>query len=230
MYIFFYRQVKSWNSGLQFREATHIWNTLISSQFENISLKLRYLREKYRDFTFVKQNDKVEWFFRAWKQTKPHELLPWHLYTQKTDNRALSLKYCRTLSYIIAPQALLWECPQTVAEQVHREECRRCSISGLLMLIWRALMGHLLGASCGYRKPFRGPRSGSRSLQIRPNSVRPSPVHPSASFFFRADFGSRKWNSSRRNEKKDVQKSDIALVEWSRVSNPGQDQITVWLK
>ena len=33
-------------------------------------------------------------------------------------------------------------------------------------------MGHLLGASCGYRKTFRGPRSGSRSLQIRSNSVR----------------------------------------------------------
>ena len=31
--------------------------------------------------------------------------------------------------------------------------------------------------------------------------------------FFRADFGATKWNSSRRNEKKDVQKSDIALVE-----------------
>ena len=44
-------------------------------------------------------------------------------------------------------------------------------------------MGHLLGASCGYRKPFRGPRSGSRSLQIRPKSVRPS-GHPFASFFF----------------------------------------------
>ncbi len=39
-------------------------------------------------------------------------------------------------------------------------------------------MGHLLGASCGYRKPFRGPQSGSRSLQIRPDSVRPS-GHPS---------------------------------------------------
>ena len=35
-------------------------------------------------------------------------------------------------------------------------------------------MGPLLGASCGYRKTFRGPRSGSRSLQIRPDSVRPS--------------------------------------------------------
>ena len=44
-------------------------------------------------------------------------------------------------------------------------------------------MGHLLGASCGYRKTFRGPRSGSRSLQIRLKSVRTS-VHPSASFFF----------------------------------------------
>ena len=31
--------------------------------------------------------------------------------------------------------------------------------------------------------------------------------------FFRADSGATKWNSSRRNEKKDVQKSDIALVE-----------------
>ena len=72
-------------------------------------------------------------------------------------------------------------------------------------------MGHLLGASCGYRKTFRGPRTGSRSLQIRPDSVRPS-GHP-YEFFFRADFGSRKWNCSRRNEKKDVHKSDIALVE-----------------
>ena len=31
--------------------------------------------------------------------TKQHELLPAHLCTQKTDNRALSPKYCRTLSY-----------------------------------------------------------------------------------------------------------------------------------
>ena len=37
-------------------------------------------------------------------------------------------------------------------------------------------MGPLLGASCGYRKSFRGPRSGSRSLWIRPISVRPSGV------------------------------------------------------
>ena len=46
-------------------------------------------------------------------------------------------------------------------------------------------MGHLLGASCGYRKTFRGTRTGSRSLQIRPNSVRPS-VHPyvRTNFFF----------------------------------------------
>ena len=75
-------------------------------------------------------------------------------------------------------------------------------------------MGHVLGASCGYRKTFRGPRSGSRSLQIRPKSVRPS-GHPSVRvvFFSGADFGATKWNSSRRNEKKDVQKSDIALVE-----------------
>ena len=43
-------------------------------------------------------------------------------------------------------------------------------------------MGPLLGASCGYRKTFRGPRTGSRSLQIRPDSVRPS-VHPYEFFF-----------------------------------------------
>ena len=116
--------------------------------------------------------------------------------------------------------------PQTVAEQVHREECRRCSISGLLMLIWRALMGPLLGASCGYRKTFRGPRSGSRSLQIRPKSVRPS-GHPPVRFFFRADFGARKWNSSRGNEKKDVQKSDIALITWSRLHKTGTYQVQV---
>ena len=77
-------------------------------------------------------------------------------------------------------------------------------------------MGHLLGASCGYRKPFRGPRTGSRSLQIEPNSVRPT-IHP-YEFFFRADSGATKWNSSRRNEKKDVQKSDIALITSSRSS------------
>ena len=75
-------------------------------------------------------------------------------------------------------------------------------------------MGHILEASCGYRKPFRVPRSGSRSLQIGPESVRPS-GHP-YEFFFRADSGATKWNCSRRNVKKDVQKSDIALVEWSR--------------
>ena len=89
------------------------------------------------------------------------------------------------------------------------------------MLIWRALTGHLLGASCGYKKNFRGPQSGSRSLQIRPDSVRPS-VHPSIhpyDFFFRADSGATKWNCSRRNVKKDVQKSDIALITSSRVSS-----------
>ena len=90
------------------------------------------------------------------------------------------------------------------------KECRRCSISGLLMLIWRSLMGHFVGASCGYRKTFRGPRSGSRSLQIRPKSVRPY-IRPT-DFFFRADFGARKWNSGRRNEKKDVQKSELVTV------------------
>ena len=73
-------------------------------------------------------------------------------------------------------------------------------------------MGHLLGASCGYRKPFRVPRSGSRSLQIKPDSVRPTD-HPTVRFFFRPDSGSRKRNSSRRNVKKEVQISDIALVE-----------------
>ena len=51
----------------------------------------------------------------------------------------------------------------------------------------------------------------ARSGQIL--SARPS-VHPSIrTKFFRADSGATKWNSSRRNEKKDVQKSDIALVE-----------------
>ena len=37
-------------------------------------------------------------------------------------------------------------------------------------------------------------------------------------FFSGADFGARKWNSSRRNEKKGVQKSDIALITSSRSS------------
>ena len=97
------------------------------------------------------------------------------------------------------------------------------------MLIWRALMGHLLGASCGYRKPFKGPRSGSRSLQIRPKSVRPSvrPAIRPRRFFSGADFGSRKWNSSRRNEKKDVQKSDIALITWSRLHKTSTYQVQV---
>ena len=74
-------------------------------------------------------------------------------------------------------------------------------------------MGQLFGASCGYRKTFRGPRSGSRSLRIKPDSVRRPPAIRPRRFFSGADFGSRKWNSSRGNEKNDVQKSDIALVE-----------------
>ena len=66
-------------------------------------------------------------------------------------------------------------------------------------------MGHLLGASCGYRKPFRGPRSGSRDLQIRPDSGHPA-KRPSVTyeFFFRADSGATKWSYSRRDEKKDA--------------------------
>ncbi len=48
-------------------------------------------------------------------------------------------------------------------------------------------MGHLVGASCGYRKTFRGPRSDSRSLQIKPKSVRPA-IHPPARFFFWSRF------------------------------------------
>ena len=50
----------------------------------------------------------------------------------------------------------------------------------------------------------------SRSGQIL--CARP-PVHPSVRIFFRADSGATKWNCSRRNEKKEVKKSDIALVE-----------------
>ena len=116
---------------------------------------------------------------------------------------------------IIAPQALLWECPQTVAEQVHREECRRCSISGLLMLIWMsfrgtlwellAVTGSLLGSSEWIREP-------PDQLKICASSVHPP------RFLFWADFGATKWNSSRRNEKKNVWKSDIALITWSRSS------------
>ena len=52
--------------------------------------------------------------------------------------------------------------------------------------------------------------SAKLSLSICP-PVRPS-IHP-YEFFFRADSGATKWSSGRRNEKKDVQKSDIALVE-----------------
>ena len=86
--------------------------------------------------------------------------------------------------------------------------------------------GHVLGASYGYRKPFRSPRSGSRSLRIRPESVRTtSDVRPQR-FFSGADFGARKWNSSRRNEKKDVQKSDIALITSSRLHKTQNEYIS----
>ena len=50
----------------------------------------------------------------------------------------------------------------------------------------------------------------SRSGQIL-SDVRPA--IRSRRFFSGADFGATKWSSGRRNEKKDVQKSDIALVE-----------------
>ena len=128
----------------------------------------------------------------------------------------------------IAPQALLGECPQTVAEQVHREECRRCSISGLLMLILPSLMGHLLGASCGYRKTFRSPRSGSRSLQIRPKSVRPS-GHPAIRnvFFLEPIFVQENGILVEETRKKDVQKSDIALITWSRLHKTSTYQVQV---
>ena len=44
-------------------------------------------------------------------------------------------------------------------------------------------MGHLLGASCGYRKPFRGPRSGSGPEP--PDQLKIcAPVHPFVTFFF----------------------------------------------
>ena len=90
--------------------------------------------------------------------------------------------------------------------QVAEKECRRCSISGLLMLIWWALMGHLLGASCGYRKTFGGPRSGSRSLRIRPNSVRP-PVHPYVRIFFSSRFWSNEMElRSKKREKRRLKK------------------------
>ena len=62
-----------------------------------------------------------------------------------------------------------------------------------------AVTGSLLGV-------FEVVHGGSRSGQILC-------IRPTVRFFFRADSGATKWNSSRRNEKKDVQKSDIALVE-----------------
>ena len=75
-------------------------------------------------------------------------------------------------------------------------------------------MGHILGASCGYRKTFRGPRSGSRSLQIKPDSVRPS-VRTSdrTKFFFEPISDQENGILVEETGKKDVQKSDIALVE-----------------
>ena len=67
-----------------------------------------------------------------------------------------------------------------------------------------AVTGSLLGSSECFPDP---PDQAKFSASVR----RPY------EFFFRADFGSRKWNFSRRNGKKDVQKSDIALITSSSV-------------
>ena len=72
-----------------------------------------------------------------------------------------------------------------------------------------AVTGRLLGVL----GVVHGASRSGQTLSVHPY------VHPFASFFFRAVFGATKWNCSRRNVKKDVQISDIALVEWSRMSN-----------
>ena len=63
-----------------------------------------------------------------------------------------------------------------------------------------AVTGSLLGSSEWFPEP-------PDQAKICAPDVR------SRRFFSGADFGATKWSSGRRNEKKDVQKSDIALVE-----------------
>ena len=64
-----------------------------------------------------------------------------------------------------------------------------------------AVTGSLLGSSEWFPEP------PDQAKICATTSARPQ------RFFSGADFGATKWSSGRRNEKKDVQKSDIALVE-----------------
>ena len=61
---------------------------------------MRYLREKYRDFTFVKKNRQGTMALPSLETTKQHEMAFARCCVEKIANRALSLKYCRTLSYV----------------------------------------------------------------------------------------------------------------------------------
>ena len=70
-------------------------------------------------------------------------------------------------------------------------------------------MGPLLRASCGYRKPFRGPRSGSRSLQIESEYVRP---YICSRLFFLDLILDQENGILVEETRKNVQKSDIALI------------------
>ena len=66
---------------------------------------------------------------------------------------------------------------------------------------WRLLA--VTGSLLGVLGVVPGASRSGQILSVRPSDDR---------IFFRADSGATKWNSSRRNEKKDVQKSDIALI------------------
>ena len=108
-----------------------------------------------------------------------------------------------------------------------------CYESGKWPLLIRIV--YLFTSSVGKRRAQIHFLTESLTLLTMENLLTPDqvkicpPVHPTTEFFFRADSGATKWNCSRRNVKKDVQKSDIALVEWSRfneyISGTGQVHI-----
>ena len=74
----------------------------------------------------------------------------------------------------------------------------------LWVTFWELLA--VTGSLLGVLEVVPGASRSGQNLSARP-AIRPR------RFFSGADFGATKWNCSRRNAKKDVQKSDIALVE-----------------